>query len=462
MRYVLVVALLVGCSDAESGGDAGTGPSYGGSAQDAVGGDSGSGGGDAGASVGDAGGDAGGAGDVGGTTDVGGTPDTGDASGFEYPCEPLTVEACVTSCLSAGERKCLKDWGPCVPPDEFCGNCTDDDCDGLVNEDCPPNPDCDPQLPPECPVAAITIAEGASVDAGTVLHLSAAQSVSKDGAITKWQWGVQTPPGAAATFAPSATVESPTFLVDVAGTWLFTLDVWDEHGTQSCVQAQAAVTGKVYPPAQPSVGCSDGEREGFLDQNTFTHIAGCSGGWSLPGVTPKTVVPACGRKGGDDSQNPEGNGCASADLCAEGWHLCRGWEEVAAKSPSGCAGATPPDAKPKSLLFAMAQPSKNGSVCGKDGDGHNDVFGCGNLGTALGPDKSCGPLDRVIASTVPDKCGFNEAEPPLGPWECKGGPGSDLLEGETVTKKGCPGGSCQYDGYGVGSQDKGGVLCCRD
>jgi hypothetical protein len=385
-----------------------------------------------------------------------------DGGGFEYECEPGATEACITACLSAGERKCLKEWGPCIPPDEFCGNCDDDDCDGEVNEGCPPNPACEEPTPPGCPVAAITIAETGDLFAGTTLHLSAAGSSSDAGAIAQWQWSVQAPAGSQSTFAPSATVAEPTFVIDLAGTYLFTLDVWDEGGTKSCSSAQRAATALVFPPAEPSVGCSDGEREGFLDLDTYTHIAACSGGWSQPGVTPLTVQPACGRKAGDDSDNPEGNGCASADLCADGFHICDGWEEVAALSPSGCAGATPPDAKPKSLFFAMRQESTNGSVCGAPGAGNNDVFGCGNLGNGLGPDKSCGPLDRVLASTQPDKCGFNEAEPPLGPWECKGGPGSDLLEGKTVTKKGCPNGSCQYDGYQVGSQDKGGVLCCRD
>lgn len=471
-----VLALFVaGCSDADEAGGQDAAPPYNGSVPDVTGGgsggDGGSGGGaggDAGATGGDAadaGGDTGadtGAGDTVGGGGGGGTVE-GDAGGFEYPCEPLKEEACVTSCGSAGKRKCLKDWGPCVPPDEFCGNCADDDCDGLVNEDCAPNPACTEEPPlPECPVAAITVDEGPSVDTGTVVHLSAAQSKSSEGAITQWKWGVQAPPGAAGAFLASDAIEEPTFLVDVAGTYLFTLDVWDELGTQSCKQAQYALTGKVYPPAQPSVGCSDGEREGFLEQATYTHIAACSGGWTVPGITPATVVPACGRQAGDDSGNPDGNGCASADLCADGWHICHGWWEVAARSPTGCAGATPPDATPKSLIFAISQPSDNGSVCGEDGDGHNDVFGCGNLGNGLGGDKGCGPLDRVLASTIPDKCGFNEAEPPHGPWQCVGGPGSDLLEGETVTKKGCPSASCQYDGYPVANQDKGGVLCCRD
>ncbi len=58
--------------------------------------------------------------------------------------------------------------------------------------------------------------------------------------------------------------------------------------------------------------------------------------------------------------------------------------------------------------------------------------------------------------------GSDEAEPPHGPWECKGGESSDLNEGARVTKQACAGMSCSYDGRPVGSSEKGGVLCCRD
>lgn len=381
---------------------------------------------------------------------------------FDYECEPLTREACVTSCLTVGERLCLKEWGPCVPPPEKCDNCEDDDCDGVVNEGCPPNPVCTP-VTNECPTPAITVTPdpASGIFTGTVLQLSSDQSVPGDGPIVQWQWSVQAPPGAAAVFSPSATVANPTFTVDVAGSYLFLLDVWDDQGVESCVQAQLAVGILVYPPLEPEVGCADGQREGFLDTDTYTHIAACSGGWSVPGVTPDSVAASCNRQAGDDSANPSGAGCASADLCATGWHLCDSWEEVAAKSPTGCAGATPAGAPSKSHFFAIRQPSVNGSVCGAAGSGDNDVFGCGNLGNGLGGDKQCGPLDRVLASTQADSCGFNEAMPPLGPWQCIGGPGSDLHEGATVTKKGCPNTSCSYDGHPVSDADKGGVLCCR-
>jgi len=385
-----------------------------------------------------------------------------DVDPFAYECDPLTREACVTSCLTVGERLCLKEWGPCVPPAERCDNCEDDDCDGIVNDGCPPNPVCTP-VTPTCPVAAITITPDPSgeIFTATVLQLSAASSQPAAGPITAWQWSVQAPPGAAAVFSPSATVAAPTFTVDVAGSYLFLLDVWDDQGTKSCVQAQAAVTIAVYPPLEPEVGCADGQREGFLDQATYTHIAACSGAWTQPGIPPESVVPTCNRQGGDDGPKPAGDGCSTADLCATGWHVCDSWEEVAAKSPTGCAGATPPNAPSKSHFFAIRQSSVNGSVCGAAGSGDNDVFGCGNLGSGLGGDKQCGPLDRVLASTQADSCGFNEAMPPLGPWQCIGGPGSDLHEGATVTKKGCPNTSCSYDGQPLGNADKGGVLCCR-
>ncbi len=389
------------------------------------------------------------------------TPE-GDLNGFDYPCEPLTEESCVTACNSAGSRKCLKDWGPCIPPEEFCGNCEDDDCDGLINEGCPENPDCQPPLETECPIAKIIVEEGTNVFTGDILHLSGAQSWSPNGAIVQWQWSVQAPAGSQAAFDPGSDGVAPTFTVDAAGQYLISLAVWDEEGEKSCVPAQVVLNVTTWPEVTPEVGCADGEREGFLDTDTYSHIAGCAGAWALPGITPDTIQPACNLQGGDDGPKPDGEGCSSHDLCAAGWHVCSTWSEIAQKSPTGCAGAVPPDAKPKSLFFAMRQPSETGSVCGDWGDGFNDVFGCGNLGAGLGPDKGCGPLDRVLASTQPDSCGFNEAEPDLGPWECVGGVNSHLNEGLHVTKAGCPGSSCSYDGYPVGSSDKGGVLCCRD
>ncbi|MBM4398047.1 MAG: hypothetical protein FJ087_20465 [Deltaproteobacteria bacterium] len=383
--------------------------------------------------------------------------------GFDYPCTPMAFEACVTACGSAGQRKCLKEWGPCFPPQEFCGNCADDDCDGLINEGCVPNPKCEPPKI-ECPVAIITVSEGNEAWTKDTLHMTAAGSYAQGGGkVVKWAWTAKAPAGASGKLLPSADVETVTFgPLDAAGSYLFELDVWDDKGTKSCVPAVASVNVKTWPPLEPEVGCADGQREGFLDSKAWPQIAACAGAWDKPGITPDGVVPTCGLAGGDDGANPGGAGCSAPDLCAAGWHVCKGWQDVASRSDTGCAGATPPDAKQKSLFFAIRQPSENHSVCGDWGDGFNDVFGCGNLGAGLGPDKGCGPLDRVLASTQPNSCGFNEAMPNLGPWECLGTGASDLNEGANVTKKACQNASCSYDGYPVGSSDKGGVLCCRD
>jgi hypothetical protein len=214
-------------------------------------------------------------------------------------------------------------------------------------------------------------------------------------------------------------------------------------------------------PQVTEAGCADGTREGFLSLQAYPEIAGCSGAWSVGGITRPDLEPTCGRNSGNDSDNPEGAGCSAADLCAPGWHVCLGKLEVAALSPDGCAGAVPPGTPDKTLFFAVMQNSRADSVCDQSDQG-NDVFGCGNLGTSLSPDKNCQPLNRVLASMHAGTCGFNEAEPPLGPWMCQGGDDSHLHEGSLVRKNGCPSVSCSYDGNPVDNSGKGGVLCCLD
>jgi len=214
-------------------------------------------------------------------------------------------------------------------------------------------------------------------------------------------------------------------------------------------------------PLVAEAGCADGTREGFVSMDSHPFIAGCSGGWSVGGITRPDLAPTCDRASGNDSDNPEGAGCSAADLCSPGWHVCLGRAEVAGLSPDGCAGAVPPGTPDKSLFFAVQQNSQADSVC-DDSDLGNDVFGCGNLGTVLSPDKNCGALNRVLASMHAGTCGFNEAEPPLGPWLCVGGDDSHLHEGSLVKKNGCPSVSCSYDGNPVDNSGKGGVLCCID
>lgn len=244
---------------------------------------------------------------------------------------------------------------------------------------------------------------------------------------------------------------------------------WVPEGTP-CAASSICLGGACVPvvpdagapdagnPVDP-IGCSDGTREGFTSLGTYPDIAACAGGWTVPGVTA-AVGPACSRRSGNGAANRDGAGCSSADLCSAGWHVCRGKDEVALKAHGSCADAVPAGAPNNSLFFAVVQASQSNTTCDTSGD--NDVFGCGNLGTQLSAGKNCGVLTRALASTRAGTCGFNEAEPNLGPWQCVGGAQGDLHEGAIVTKQGCPSGSCSYDGNPVGNADKGGVLCCRD
>ncbi|HET7499392.1 MAG TPA: hypothetical protein VFK02_00255 [Kofleriaceae bacterium] len=220
-----------------------------------------------------------------------------------------------------------------------------------------------------------------------------------------------------------------------------------------------------------TIGCADGQREGFLDVAAHPNIAGCSGAWTIAGIhtespdiapaceglpTNDTTVPACGRAAGDDGANPSGTGCNVADLCALGWHVCTGADDVALSSATGCNGAA--ESEEPQLFFATRQSS---SGCGQCATGDsvpcdsascaagclqtaatsNDFFGCGNFGAVM-PILDCGPLDRFsnnLCTGLPDS-----------PWSCNAATTADdngECEAYTVTKS---------------DVSFGGVLCCRD
>jgi hypothetical protein len=214
-----------------------------------------------------------------------------------------------------------------------------------------------------------------------------------------------------------------------------------------------------FVPAGPE-GCADGAREGFESLAAYPYIAACAGAWSVGGVLRVDLAPTCNRGGGDDSAHADGQGCSSVDLCAEGWEVCAGADEVAALSPDGCVGAVPAGTPDKSLFFVAAQHSRGSNLC-DPAQGDDDVFGCGNLGLAVTPTQECGTLNRFLGSAVLGSCGYNEAEPPIGPWQCGGAADAAQHEGRYLAKAGCPNQSCSYGGSPVGSSDRGGVLCCR-
>jgi hypothetical protein len=195
-------------------------------------------------------------------------------------------------------------------------------------------------------------------------------------------------------------------------------------------------------------GCADGQREAFMNTTMYPHIAGCAGGFSVPGIARATTL-TCGRVAGDDSTNPNGDACSAADLCAVGWHVCRHPAEVAARSPDGCVGSH--DAA--GSFFATRQSGSGCATCAVGTDASrvctaadcatdcyptdaqtNDVFGCGTVGS--GVTASCAPLDRF---------GNNDCTSLPAPWDCAA---SDDYNEALVVRKTGPG--------------AGGVLCCVD
>lgn len=188
--------------------------------------------------------------------------------------------------------------------------------------------------------------------------------------------------------------------------------------------------------APSAMGCADGSREGFLNATArgWPDIAGCAGGWSIPGLRLGAGrTPACGRNSGDTSANPAGAGCAAADLCAEGWHICQGPVEVYRLSASQCESAVPLGV---TAFFAVAGGGSPTGDCVFGEPQVNDVRGCGNLGQPEGD--GCFPLDRRLE--------FGDCLATSGVWNC-GRAEHNQMEVEKVYKT---------------HPSLGGVLCCRD
>ncbi|MEO5726842.1 MAG: MopE-related protein [Byssovorax sp.] len=197
-------------------------------------------------------------------------------------------------------------------------------------------------------------------------------------------------------------------------------------------------------------GCSDGTREGFVDAAAYPEIAGCSGGFSVPGLLG-ALTPKCGFAAGNSGPNPGGAGCSAVDLCAPGFHVCKSAADVKAHSPTGCVNSAPV----AGLFFATGQSSTGCALCALGSGANpsvcngcscatdcaqtaltaNDLFGCGSDGAIA---DSCGVLDRTS----------NNLCAQIGsPWSCGAAGSSGCDEASVVTKTSSAG---------------GGVLCCMD
>lgn len=183
-----------------------------------------------------------------------------------------------------------------------------------------------------------------------------------------------------------------------------------------------------------SLGCADGTREGFLDPRGWRDIAGCAGAFSVKGLLSRdALMPGCAYQAGNTGENPMGVGCSVADLCAQGWHVCRNAEEVASASPTDCESAADPE-HPQFFLVRAGASSQG--VCAPVAVAANDLHGCGTLGQP--ESEACQPLERRLS--------FADCAASSGAWIC-GGADDPHNEANLVHKP---------------LATLGGALCCRD
>jgi hypothetical protein len=200
-----------------------------------------------------------------------------------------------------------------------------------------------------------------------------------------------------------------------------------------------AGTGDTGGVSRALVGCADGTREAFTDLAQFPTVAGCSGGWSVPGVlTVMSMTARCLRRGGNDGDSPDGAGCTVEDLCADGWHVCRGATELDTLEVRCQEAGIGAGRNAAPLFFVTRQRGRSATLCTPNDSlptSVNNLHGCGNFG--LAEDGPCSPpLDQQLSHT---ECDDNP------PWGCDD-PGNQTDEALVVVKPG---------------PAAGGVLCCH-
>jgi hypothetical protein len=90
--------------------------------------------------------------------------------------------------------------------------------------------------------AIIDCVEGDEVAPQTTLHLFGDKSYGHhQSEIVKWEWSVEQPAGSMSVFLPSLSFPNPTFEVNVAGIYTFSLMVWDSMGQPSAFPASYQV-----------------------------------------------------------------------------------------------------------------------------------------------------------------------------------------------------------------------------
>ncbi len=184
-------------------------------------------------------------------------------------------------------------------------------------------------------------------------------------------------------------------------------------------------------------GCTAGAGRRDAVDPDLPNLAFCAAAWDVPGVVDATVGPRCNRAPGMN-----GAGCAVADNCAAGWHVCLGDADAAAHGLTRAACLSVDNQS--TGFYATRQRGDldmtGAFFCSSDATVANDLYGCGVLpiNAGLPSPEMCTVLTSVIGRS---DCDANDP-----PWSC--GTDMDLLvEGELAVKS---------------SLDLGGVLCCRD
>jgi hypothetical protein len=208
-------------------------------------------------------------------------------------------------------------------------------------------------------------------------------------------------------------------------------------------------------PGFDTAGCSDGSREGFDSIFDFPFIAGCDGAWDQPGIFDMAV--SCDRQAGNDGANPLGEGCTVSDLCAVGWHVCYGKDDVLARNPDGCEGVMTGATSP--VFFTTQMSSTGAFLCDTSAAAANDLFGCGDLGCDYSGNPDAVTLCYPLTMSSHDLCKGLRNDGGCGDWCNHLGFYPELENSwycgtDTTTE------ALNVVKTGFGSQ--GGVLCCAD
>ncbi len=207
------------------------------------------------------------------TVKVGGVPAqvlsaTGNRVTFTVPAEVSGGVTVVTATNPGGQTGGIAFR---VKMPEVCGDQTDDDCDGQIDD-----PDvC--VVTNRAPVARAGADHTAPV--GTTVQLDGTGSTDPDGDSLSFQWTLSSKPATSAAILSGSTSPTPTFVIDTAGTYAVQLTVSDGRlsSTDTVVisTSNSMPVSNAGPDSSGQVGSTvtlDGSGSSDVDGNPLTYI----------------------------------------------------------------------------------------------------------------------------------------------------------------------------------------------